>query len=261
MNDNPIGVFDSGLGGLSVWRAIRAELPGESLIYFGDGLNCPYGSKSPEEIRHLTQGAIEWLIEQGVKLIVVACNTATAAGIGKMRELYPDIPFVGMEPAVKPASLSTESGVVAVLATEASFEGDLYKNTALKYGRDITILPVAGKGFVELVENDMEDTPQAFETVSRIVEPLLAEGADRIVLGCTHYPFLRHVVERVAEGSGAEIIDPAPAVARQVARLLDQHGMRAGKGHKPMYEFHTAGGDDYLRRLIAKSRRAMEMDL
>ena len=261
MNNNPIGIFDSGLGGLSVWRKVRDLLPEESLIYFGDGLNCPYGSKPASTVREYAFEITRRLLDKGVKLIIIACNTATAAAIAELRTAFPDTPFVGMEPAVKPAALSTHSGVVAVLATEASFEGELYKNTALKYGRDIQILAVPGTGFVELVERNAEDSPEAREQVGRIVKPLIEAGADRIVLGCTHYPFLRDRIAEAAAGSGAEIIDPAPAVARQAERLLDELGLRAGPGHAPQYDFMTLGGEPYMQRLLAKAGLRPDMDL
>ncbi len=255
-NNAPIGVYDSGLGGLTVWREIRRALPGESLVYLGDGANCPYGSRPREEVQTLADAAVAHLVELGCKMVVVACNTATAAAIDFLREKYADLPIVGMEPAVKPACLATRSGVVGVLATERSLDGDLFRRTAAKYGRGIEVLTVPGTGFVELVEGDREDTPEAEAAVRAAVEPMLARGADQIVLGCTHYPFLMPVLERVVAGRGVEIVDPSPAVARRVAQLLDDCGLHASGDHAPRFTFHTFADEEYRRRLEKKARES-----
>ena len=184
MADNrPIGIYDSGLGGLTVWREIRRALPGESLAYLGDGANCPYGSRPREEVQALADAAVARLVELDCKMVVVACNTATAAAIGFLREKYAGMPIVGMEPAVKPACLATRSGVVGVLATERSLDGELFRRTAARYGSGIEVLTYPGTGFVELVEGSREDTPEAEAAVRAAVEPMLARGADQIVLG------------------------------------------------------------------------------
>ena len=216
MNNAPIGIYDSGLGGLTVWREVRRLLPEESLLYLGDGKNCPYGSRPREEVRALADAAVARLVEEGCKLVVVACNTATAAAIDFLRANYAALPIVGMEPAVKPACRNTRSGVVGVLATERSLEGDLFHRTAARYGRDVTIIAEPGRGFVELVENDLEQTPEADRAVAAAMAGMLARGADQIVLGCTHYPFLIGAIRRAAAGRGVTIIDPAPAVARRL---------------------------------------------
>ena len=252
-NDAPIGVYDSGLGGLTVWREIRRMLPGESLVYLGDGANCPYGSRPREEVRALADAAVSRLVGMGCKMVVVACNTATAAAIDFLREKYANLPIVGMEPAVKPACLATRSGVVGVLATERSLDGELFRRTAARYGSGIEVLTVPGTGFVELVEGDREDTPEAEATVRAAVEPMLVRGADQIVLGCTHYPFLTPVLERVVAGRGVAIVDPSPAVARRVAQLLDDCGLRAPADHEPRFTFRTFAGEEYCERLKAKA--------
>lgn len=256
-NNAPIGVYDSGMGGLTVWREIRRMLPGESLVYLGDGANCPYGSRPRGEVQALADAAVARLVELGCKMVVVACNTATAAAIDFLREKYTDLPIVGMEPAVKPACLATRSGVVGVLATERSLEGDLFRRTAAKYGSGIEVLTYPGTGFVELVEGDREDTPEAEATVRAAVEPMLARGADQIVLGCTHYPFLLPVLERVVAGRGVEIVDPSPAVARRVVQLLDQYGLHAAPDHVPSYTFRTFAGESYRLRLEHKAAESL----
>lgn len=255
MNDAPIGVYDSGMGGLTVWREIRRALPEESLLYLGDGKNCPYGSRPVEEVRRLAGEAVARLVAEGCKLVVVACNTATAAAIDHLRSAYAQIPIVGMEPAVKPACLTTRSGVVGVLATERSLDGDLFRRTAARYGSGIEVIAAPGRGFVELVEADREESPEAEAAVRAATAEMLARGADRIVLGCTHYPFLLPVLRRVVGERGAEIVDPSPAVARRVAELLDLHGLRAAAGHRPAYAFLTFADEAYRRRLEAKAAR------
>lgn len=253
MNNNPIGIYDSGFGGLTVWREVRRALPGESLVYLGDGKNCPYGSRPEEEVRRLADDAVGELVAAGCKLIVVACNTATAAAIDFLRTKYAPLPIVGMEPAVKPACLHTRSGVVGVLATERSLDGELFRRTAARYGSGIEVLTVPGRGFVELVEQDREATPEAEACVREAVEGMLERGADQIVLGCTHYPFLLPVLRRVVEGRGVEIVDPSPAVARRVVQLLDENDLRADSSHAPEYRFCTFADESYRARLEHKA--------
>ncbi len=253
MNNNPIGIYDSGFGGLTVWREVRRALPGESLVYLGDGKNCPYGSRPEEEVRSLADDAVGELVAAGCKLIVVACNTATAAAIDFLRTKYAPLPIVGMEPAVKPACLHTRSGVVGVLATERSLDGELFRRTAARYGSGIEVLTVPGRGFVELVEQDREATPEAEACVREAVEGMLERGADQIVLGCTHYPFLLPVLRRVVEGRGIEIVDPSPAVARRVVQLLDENDLRAESSHAPEYRFCTFADESYRTRLEHKA--------
>jgi glutamate racemase len=247
----PIGVFDSGLGGISVWQALHDALPYESLVYLGDGARCPYGSRSREEVKQYTEEAVERLLDEGCKMVVVACNTATAVAIASLREKYPAIPFVGLEPAVKPATLTTKSGVIGVLATKRSLEGDHFRRAEAKYGGEVKILKAVGEGFVEVVESNEEYAPQTEALVRKAVEPLVAGGADKIVLGCTHYPFLREVIACVA-GDGVEIIDSSEAVARRVAALLDEYGLRAEEGAQPEYRFLTFADEAYIEKLRNK---------
>lgn len=253
MNDAPIGVYDSGLGGLTVWREIRRVLPDESLVYLGDGKNCPYGSRPREEIRRLADEAVGRLVEAGCKLIVVACNTATAAAIEYLRAKYAGVPFVGLEPAVKPACLSTRSGIVGVLATARSLEGDLFRRTSARYADKVRIIAAVGDGFVEIVENDEEESPETLEKVRRVLEPLVSAGADRIVLGCTHYPFLVPAMMKVIGSRDVEIVDSGRAVERRVEQLLDEYGLRADAMHKPVYEFVTFADEEYRQRLERKA--------
>lgn len=220
-----IGIFDSGSGGLSVLREILRVLPRERYIYYADNANCPYGEKTPEFIRGRGRAITEYLLSRGAGIIVVACNTATAAAISTLRNEYP-VRFIGMEPAVKPAALSSKTGVIGVLATAGTLKGSKYLTTKGIYKEDVKIVEHVGQGFVELVENGIQDGPVAEETVRKSLRPLLDAGADRIVLGCTHYPFLRKVIQRVA-GPDVTIIDPAPAVARHLLDVMREEGLVA----------------------------------
>lgn len=235
-----------------MWQALYKALPSESLVYLGDGARCPYGSRSEEEVLRYTEEAVEWLLREGCKMIVVACNTATAVAIKSLRERYPSIPFVGLEPAVKPAALKTQSGVIGVLATERSLQGDHFRRAEAKYGADVTILKHVGEGFVEAVENNEEHTPQTAELVRKAVLPLVEGGADKIVLGCTHYPFLRDVIADVA-GSGVEIIDSSDAVARRVEALLDEYDIKADAESVAEYRFLTFADEAYCEKLKNKA--------
>lgn len=255
-NNAPIGIYDSGMGGLTVRREVCRLLPEESVIYLGDGKHCPYGSRTVEEIRTLSVVAVEHLLGLGCKLVVVACNTATAAAIDHLRAAYPALPIVGMEPAIKPACLKTKSRVVGVLATERSLDGDLFRRTAARYGADIDVITTPGLGFVELVEADREQSDEAVETVGRAMQSMLEQGADQIVLGCTHYPFLKEALQRAAEGYAVEFIDPSEAVARRVRQLLDEYDMRAVEGHTPDYQFETFADEAYRLRLEQKAAGA-----
>ncbi|MBO5697852.1 MAG: glutamate racemase [Alistipes sp.] len=253
MNNSPIGVYDSGFGGLSVWREIHRRLPEESLLYLGDGKNCPYGGRSREEITAFAREAVERLVSEGVKMVVVGCNTATTAAVDALRAEWPDIPIVGLEPAVKPACLSSKTRRIAVLATAHSLQSDMFLNTARRYAADVEVLKVEGRGFVELVEASEEDSPKAEKLVKEVIEPLLDKGIDRIVLGCTHYPFLVPQIERVIAGRDIEIVDSGEAVARRVEWLLERYELFAERGHKPDFRFITFASEEYRQRLEHKA--------
>ncbi|MBQ6572154.1 MAG: glutamate racemase [Alistipes sp.] len=255
MNNNPIGVYDSGFGGLSVWRELHRALPRESLIYLGDGKNCPYGTKSEEQIRELAEKAVGDLVERGCKMVVVACNTATAAAIEYLRERFSHIPIVGLEPAVKPACAMTRSKVVGVMATERSLEGRKFLSTLERYGQGVEVLKVVGEGFVEAVEADAEQEPRTEELVRRAVEPMIERGADVIVLGCTHYPFLGDVIRRVVGDREVAVIDSGEAVEKRVESLLDKFDLRCAEDNSPKLEFLSYADEEYRSRLERKALR------
>lgn len=255
MNNNPIGVYDSGFGGLSVWRELHRALPRESLIYLGDGKNCPYGTKSEEQIRELAERAVGDLVERGCKMVVVACNTATAAAIEYLRERFSHIPIVGLEPAVKPACAMTRSKVVGVMATERSLAGRKFLSTLERYGQGVEVLKVVGEGFVEAVEADAEQEPRTEELVRRAVEPMIERGADVIVLGCTHYPFLGDVIRRVVGDREVAVIDSGEAVEKRVESLLDKFDLRCAEDNSPKLEFLSYADEEYRARLERKALR------
>ncbi len=254
MNNAPIGIYDSGMGGLSIHLAVRQRLPREELIYLGDGKNCPYGSRSREEVARLADEAVAHLVAMGCKLVVVACNTATAAAIEALRAKYAPMPIVGMEPAIKPACLRTQSRVVGVLATERSLDGELFRRTAARYGADIEVLTAVGEGFVELVEEGREATPEAVAQVAKVLQPMLDRGADEVVLGCTHYPFLLDALHRAANGAAVHFIDPSEAVARRVEQLLDAHDLRCDASHEGSERFVTFADEAYRKRLEERAQ-------
>lgn len=252
MNNRPIGVYDSGFGGLSVWRELHRALPCESLIYLGDGKDCPYGSLPKQRITELAEAAVRDLVERGCKMVVVACNTATAAAISHLRATF-DIPIVGLEPAVKPACAMTRSKVVGVIATERSLKGEKFLSTVERYGQGVEVIKAVGEGFVEAVENNEENTPATEQIVRRVVEPIIERGADVIVLGCTHYPFLRDVIARVVGERDVAIIDSGAAVEKRVESLLDEYGLRASQDNVAQKEFITYADEKYGQRLRDKA--------
>lgn len=213
-----IGVFDSGVGGLSVLSEVRQQLPDADLLYFADQGRAPYGVKTLEEVGAMSIQVTEWLLGNGATTIAIACNTASAAAVHRLRALHPEVPFVGMEPAVKPAAMSTSSGVIGVLATGATFQGELFAPLVQRHAEGRVVLTRACPEWVVLVENGMVRGPEVERQVEECLRPLLDGGADILVLGCTHFSFLAPVIREIG-GPGVEVVDAAPAVARQVRRV------------------------------------------
>ena len=231
-----VGFFDSGLGGLCILDAFKALCPHESTIYIADSKNCPYGNKPAAEILKLAESNTRRLLRRGCKMVVVACNTATAAAIDFLRERHPEVPFIGIEPAVKPAALRSKTGVVGVLATAGTFGGRLYNETKAKFAKDVTVIATVADEFVELVERKEISGAAAERVVRARIEPLLKAGCDKIVLGCTHFPHLKPLIEKICDGR-AEVIDPSDAVARQARRVLSARGLAAPASAKPSHVF------------------------
>src|SRR6266705_6559391 len=219
----PIGVFDSGVGGLTILAALRRELPGENYIYFGDTANCPYGVRSDSEVIELSVHAIRFLIEQGVKLVVVACNTASQAALHTLRATFP-VPFVGVVPAVKPAARATKKGRVGIAATNQAAKALYLHQLIDEFAEGIQVCAVGCPELVTLVEQGELDGPVTEQTVRDALQPVLAEGVDVIVLGCTHFPALRPVIERIT-GNEVQIIDSGSAVARRMRSVLEAESM------------------------------------
>ncbi len=248
---SPIGIFDSGVGGLSVLRAIRQQMPNESVIYFGDQGHVPYGPRPLEEVRGFSEAITCFLLDLGAKLIVVACNTASAAGLHSLRQAFPDISFVGMEPAVKPAAENTRTGVVGVLATPATFQGALYASVVERFAANVTLLQNTCPGLVQQIERGELDSRETRTILESALRPMLDRGIDTVVLGCTHYPFVIPLIQQIV-GPEVRVIDPAPAVARQVARLLDAAGQRAAGQRSGAMRFFTSGAADRFESLLPR---------
>lgn len=215
----PIGVFDSGVGGLTVWREIVRQLPRERTVYVADQAHVPYGCRSLGKVRKFAEGIARFLLDQGVRIVVIASNTASAAALYHLRQMFPDMSFVGMEPALKPAIERTCTGAVGVIATPATFQGDLFANLVKRYTENVSVLSQACPGLVEAVEAGAIDCNETEALLEKYLAPMIGAEVDQLVLGCTHYPFLRPVIQRLV-GPGTEVIDPAPSVARQVAQVL-----------------------------------------
>lgn len=237
---NKVGVFDSGMGGISVLRELRKQIPGQSFVYFGDQINTPYGVRTLEEVCQLTTEAVEFLFRQGASLIVVACNTASAAALKPLRQQFPETSFVGMEPAVKPAAEQSQSKVVGVLATYATFQGELYASVVERFAKGVKLLQSPCPGLVREIENG-NLTGEATRAILRHeLDPMLEQGIDTVVLGCTHYPFVIPLIKEIV-GPEVKVIDPAPAVARQTAHLLEERGWLVKEPVPASMTIYTSG--------------------
>jgi glutamate racemase len=260
--EGPIGVFDSGVGGLSVAREIRALLPAESILYLADSAYCPYGGRPLDDIRHRTLRVGRFLLDQGAKVIVVACNSASGAALEALRAAT-DVPVIGMEPAVKPAAETTRVGRVGVMATAATLQADRFDRLMDSFAAGVEVFSQACPGLVELVERGVTDGQEAREVVEPLIEPLRDAGVDTVVLGCTHYPFLRSQIGELL-GPGVALIDTGPAVARQTERVLELGGMLRGGGDGELRLFTTGSALDVSRvagRLLGEPIEALHVDL
>ena len=243
----PVGIFDSGLGGLSVLRALRRELPGEQFIYIADSIRSPYGEKSPKEIIRISEQITRFLINRGCKCIVVACNTATAAAIQTLRKNH-TIPFIGMEPAVKTAAGASLTGRIGVLATRGTFQGNHFLNTRNRHSGKVTILEQTGDGLVELAEQGLFSGAVVEERLRTLLSPMLEAGIDQLVLGCTHYPLFAGSLRRILP-EGINMIDPAPAVARQTARVLKDIKALSSCNNRQGNLYYSTGDKILLEKL------------
>ena len=249
--DAPIGVYDSGVGGLSVLRAIHSQLPFEATLYFADQAKVPYGERPLAEVRLLAEGVTRMMMEKGAKLIVIACNTASAAALKHLRALYPQYPFVGMEPAVKPAAEQTFSGKVGVLATPSTFQGELYASVVERFAQDVQVFQATCPGLVRQIEKGFLETPKTRRILQEAIKPMMEEGVDTFVMGCTHFPFVIPMIRRIA-GEDVRVIDPAPAVARQVRRVLEGQGLLTERNRAGSSVYLTSGDAANLEAMLPK---------
>lgn len=247
-NMDPIGVFDSGVGGLSLLQCIREELPGEDIIYIADSRYAPYGDKSSGYIEKRSLAIAEFLVEQEAKAIVVACNTATAAAINKMRSIY-SLPIVGMEPGVKPAISVTKSGVIGILATTETISSEKFRVLTERFCNDCEIITQACPGLVEKVEQISFADNETQKMVEKYVDALISRGVDTIVLGCTHYLFLTDIISKIA-GEDINVIDTGKAVAKEVLRRLNESNIMSGNNRKGRTHFWTSGDTDKIKKII-----------
>lgn len=250
MDDRPIGMLDSGVGGLSILREVRRLLPAQDVIFFADQAHVPYGPRSLEEVRAFSQAIACFLIDQGAKLIVVACNTASAAALLQLRQTFPAVPFVGMEPAVKPAAEATRSRAVGVLATPATFQGKLFASVVERFAGGVRVLQQTLPGLVERIEAGDLDGPATRRIVEHAVRALIDQGADTLVLACTHYPFVIPLISQTA-GPDVRVIDPSPAIARQAARMLAARGQQASAERPGAVVLVTSGDPRRLEHMAA----------
>lgn len=251
MQNNPIGLFDSGVGGTSIWKEVQQLLPHESTIYLSDSKNAPYGQRTKEEIIQLSIKNTEFLLNHNAKIIVVACNTATTNAIQILREKY-TVPFIGIEPAIKPAGLITKTNRIGILATKGTLNSELFENTSGTLNTDIEIIEKVGEGLVDLIENGHIDSPEIHELLSDYLKPMLESNIDALVLGCTHYPYLIPQIKEIT-GNTIKIIDSGLAVAKQTKNILQKFNLlQTNDVVDPTYHhFYINKSSDVLKHLIA----------
>lgn len=248
MNNNPIGIFDSGLGGLSVWQEIDKLLPNESVIYYADSANCPYGLKSKERVIELSKKVVDFFLEKKCKIVVVACNTATSMAIDYLREHY-SIPFVGIEPAVKPAALNSKTGVIGILATTGTLNSKMFNQTKERFADNTEIITVQADDLVEIVEKQLQGTQKSHDALVKHINPLIQKNIDHLVLGCTHFPLLINDIKEIT-GNSIVLDNPAPAVARRTKELLQENDLCAQSDHKREIHFYSSGDINILERMV-----------
>jgi len=234
-----------------VLRAIHSQLPFEATLYFADQAKVPYGERPLEEVRLLAEGVARMMMKKGAKLIVIACNTASAAALKHLRALYPEYPFVGMEPAVKPAAEQTFSGKVGVLATPSTFQGELYASVVERFAQDVQVFQATCPGLVRQIEKGFLETPKTRRILQEAIKPMMEEGVDTFVMGCTHFPFVIPLIRKIA-GEDVRVIDPAPAVARQVRRVLEGQGLLTERNRVGSSVYLTSGDAANLEAMLPK---------
>lgn len=248
--NSAIALFDSGVGGVTIMKEIAALLPCENVIYYADAASCPYGGRSAEDITFLSERVVDFLRTKDVKIIVVACNTATTNAIANLREKYTDINFVGTEPAVKPAVVNSNSGVVGVLATRSTISSHQIAELSRKYGEGKVVLEQAGDGLVELIEAEKENSQEAYELLLKYINPMLEKGIDYLALGCTHYPFMINTILKVIGNRPVTVINPAPSIAKRVKQVLEMNNLLNDKQTAGEYRFYSSSENkNYIEKL------------
>jgi glutamate racemase len=250
MSNNPIGIFDSGVGGTSIWKEIHLQLPNEHTIYLADSINAPYGTKGADKITELSVKNTEYLLKKKCKLIVVACNTATTNAIAYLRQTY-DVPFIGIEPAIKPAALSTKTNAVGILATKGTLSSALFSKTSGRFASHIKVIEREGKGIVELIENGKLYSDEMKALLVQYLSPMLNANIDYLVLGCTHYPYLMPILLELLP-KNVKIIDSGAAVARQTKAVLIENNLLNTEITKPKLKFYTNGSVDVMASLLGE---------
>ncbi|KGL61694.1 glutamate racemase [Polaribacter sp. Hel1_85] len=257
LNKFPIGIFDSGVGGTSIWKEINTLLPLENTIYLSDSKNAPYGDKNKQEIIDLSIKNVEFLLKQHCKIIVVACNTATTNAIKILREKY-DIPFIGIEPAIKPAALQTKTNTIGILATKGTLNSDLFEKTSSAINKKIVKKEIVGKGLVDLIESGKLHSNEMTELLSSYIIPLMNENVDCLVLGCTHYPYLIPQIREIV-GDKIQIIDSGEAVARQTKSILEKHSLINTSSKNSSHKFYINKDKKVLEILISNDRKNLKV--
>lgn len=257
-NQRPIGVFDSGIGGLSILMELRHQLPNEDLFYYADTANFPYGKRPREQVIELAEAAVRILVDRGAKLVVVACNSASTAAVESLRRTF-SVPFIGMEPAVKPAASAARTGTIGVLATDVTLNGPTFARLVERFAGGLQVLTDPVVGLVESVERGIQGSEETERLLRRAVEPMLERGVDTIVLGCTHFPLARDQIERIC-GPDVKIIDSGSAVVRQTKRILEEASLLSDRNRPGEVEFLSSGDraafQQKLRRLLGETALA-----
>lgn len=255
---NSIGIFDSGVGGISIWKEIHKLMPHENTIYLADSNNAPYGNKSVDEIISLSIKNTEALINMGAKIIVVACNTATTNAIATLREQF-NIPIIGIEPAIKPAALKTQSKSIGILATRGTLNSNLFTSTSNEFTNGITLHEVIGEGLVKLIEKGLLKSPEMDVLLKKYTDQLIQKEIDYLVLGCTHYPFLIPQLKKLIPET-IQIIDSGEAVARQTQAVLKKNGLLNSINTKPTLQFYTNLNTDTMDQLLASYKEEVTIN-
>ena len=248
MNNNPIGLFDSGVGGTSIWKEVNQLLPNESTLYLADSLNAPYGYKTVEEIISLSIKNTELLLQRGCKIIVVACNTATTNAISILREKF-DVPFIGIEPAIKPAALNSKTKSIGILATKGTLNSRLFSATSDEFTENIKVTEVIGEGLVPFIESGNLNNSELKTLLIKYLQPMLDKDIDHLVLGCSHYPYLIPQLEKILP-KHIKIIDSGEAVARQTKNILTQNQLITNSNQNPTLQFYTNTNTTTLELLL-----------